>query len=290
MSTPVVDFSKMSKEELLVAAGGYLGIPVEQPEPGQPRDEQGRFVAAEPEVPETPEVPEVPEGEVFEAVAEKEVDLGDGSGVQLFRGTGQGATQDEANLNAYEALAEEFAKAQTNATRKIQELSRAAKAAPAPETPITNPDEEAQLTQRLMAEPTKVFREMQERAVKEAEQRIREQQEAAQRTQESAHNAAVSFMQATPDFHACPENQQRIEKLMKLNNLPLTTEGITQAYNELKADGLIVQKPAAAPARTRSSGISVRGSAAPPARPAADVSKMTREQLFEAAGGYQNRY
>lgn len=239
---PVEQAPPVENEEVVIDP--ETGEPFEQP-----RDEKGRFVSTD------------PDAGLFEATVEKEIDLGDGSGVQLFRGTGQGTTQEEATIAAHEALADELAKAQTNATRKIQELSR--RAPEPPKEPTLTPDEEMALSQQLLSNPSKVLREMQEKAKRDAVEEIQRQQEAAQRAAAEAHEAAVTFVKANPDFYPCPENQERIERYMKLYQLPQNLDGINQAYAAVK--DILKTKPVEQP-RTpaaRSSAISTRHS--PPA-------------------------
>jgi hypothetical protein len=128
MSTNAVDLTKMSAAEIkafIESQPQPVAESVEMTMGGevvQPRDEQGRFVSAQAEpvveAQADPVVDDVQPDPVEPVTVEREIDLGDGSGIQVFRGTG--ATE----VEAYAALADEFAKAQANATKKIRELSR----------------------------------------------------------------------------------------------------------------------------------------------------------------------
>lgn len=279
MSTAPVDMTKMSAAEIRAFIESQnAGTPADE----QPRDEQGRFIAAEPE----PEVPAEPEAEVEAepVVVEREIDLGDGSGVQVFRGVGATET------DALAALADELVKAQTNATQKIRELSR-----PAPTVdPATAPENEFLLQQKLLDSPRATLRQifkdefgMSPAEIKAklavADQVARDQEEG---------RVADAFIAANPDYAAIPQNGRRIERQLKLEGLPATVENLQKVYEDLKADGLIVAKAAAATttARPRSSGLSTRTSVAPPPPAAVDTRKLTTEQLRELAGGYQSRW
>lgn len=212
----------------------------------QPRDAQGRFVARGGE-------------EDDPVLVRDEIDLGDGSGVQVFEGIG--STIEEARTDQVAKLLE----AQKNATRKIRELA-AKPAQPAPEKVLT-PDEEMALSQQLLANPSKVLKDIQEKAKREAVEEVQRQQEAAQRAAAEAHEAAVTFVQNNPDFYPCPENQERIERYIKIYQLPQTLDGINQAYAAVK--DILKTKPAAQPTApaARSSAISTRRSPAVPPKP-----------------------
>src|SRR5437868_2462551 len=83
---------------------------------------------------ESDEVPNEPQ------VFSRTIDLGDGSGVQVFEAP------------TLEELVDKLAKAQENATRKIRELAAKVKIEPAPETKSKlSPDEEFVLGQEMLS-------------------------------------------------------------------------------------------------------------------------------------------
>lgn len=279
MSTAPVDPYAISMEELQNLAAG---VPL--PPPEQPRDEQGRFVAQEPPAEPAAEPATEPENEPEpeQFFAEREIDLEDGSGVQVFRGVGD--TQEA----AYEALADELAKAQTNATKKIREL--AAKAAPPaePEKPLISQEDAFLISQ---GDADAIQRAVDARFQK-AEEARKKQEEAVRQRVERESQIADEFLAANPDYYVTPQNGRRLLRQLALDNLEPTLENLTRVYTDLKSDGLITAKPAEpAPApRPRSSGLSTRSSVAPPpvktGPTQADLAKMSLEQLRDLAGGY----
>jgi hypothetical protein len=93
------------------------------------------------------------EEEETEYIVRREIDLGDGSGVQVF--SGKGATQAE----AYEAYIDKINAAQASATRKIRELSKQVKT----EKVLTDQEKadiEYVTRQRFQKEPEKVVEEL----------------------------------------------------------------------------------------------------------------------------------
>jgi hypothetical protein len=287
MSTPAIDARTMSMEDLknlIISQNLPLEGVTEEAATDQPRDGQGRFIAVPDPAPvdPPPAVDQDPPAEPETVTVEKEIDLGDGSGIQIFRGVGP--TREA----ALEALADEFAKAQTNATKKIQELSR--KPDPAPAAPT--PEEAFLLQQQLLDNPQATLDRLMEKkfAAYEAQKKA-EKDAAAERDQKEAELAS-RFMAANPDYYAVQQNGKRLERQLAIEGLPTTLENLQKVYNDLKADGLITAKPTeAAPViRTRSSGLSTRSGVPAPPPKAVDISKLTTEQLRELSGGYQNVY
>ena len=274
--TTAIDPNSLSTEELrnLIVSGE---LPEIEPEPEQPRDEFGRFTTAE----EPTAEPEDAEAEVeVPEMFVREIDLGDGSGVQVFK------------AESLEELVDKLAEAQANATKKIRELSQ-----PRPvKVEELNPDQEVALSQALLAEPSKVLRRQIEQTFGMPVDEIRDNLRMAKETRvaQEADQAAREFVAETPDYFACPENFQRISRYMDRMGMPPTKASIQQAYSDLNADGILRAKPtnAQTPA-PRSSGISTRRSSAPPVKTAEDfrreASKLSAAELLERAGGYQYR-
>lgn len=285
MSTTSVNPYEISMEELKNLAAG---VPL--PPPEQPRDEQGRFVSADegqPTVDESVET-QTEETEPEQFIAEREIDLEDGSGVQVFRGVGD--TQEA----AWEALADELAKAQANATKKIRELSAKPAAPPAPEKPAISAEDAFLASQGDVEATQRIIDARVEAKLKEANE-ARQRQEAEARERDRQEDIIASqFIADNPDYFVSPQNGRRLVRQLEIEGLPRTRESLNKVYADLKADGLITQKPAEQPPvtpRPRSSGLSTRGSVAPPpANVSKDPRKMSLEELREAAGGYQNPY
>jgi hypothetical protein len=201
-----------------------------QPEGEQPRDEQGRFVSQNP--PKKGDSSNEVE-EVDEIVYRKVIDLGDGSGVQVFEGT----SQDE--------VIEKLATAQLNATRKIRELSQAKKEEPKPVE--RTPEEEWLLSQELLSSPSKTVEKLFEqvtgmpvKAFKSKLERLNAFEQA-----QSEEAAAREFMSKHPEFVPSPANARKIEKYVRTYNLDGTkAESIEQAFMDLNESGLLEVKAA----------------------------------------------
>lgn len=160
-----------------------------------------------------------------EIIVRKEIDLGDGSGVQVF--SGKGATEHE----AYEELAENLAEAQRNATKKIRELNSKVKIEDT-RTAQQKTDDEYVIAQRLQKEPTRAIRDV----VAEV---IAEREAALVRSQ----NAQQNFVDSHPDYVADKDNGQRITaEVQRLGFNEFTDESLEKAYQSLKASGLLKLK------------------------------------------------
>jgi hypothetical protein len=190
----------------------------------QPRDEQGRFVAAQ------PEAVNEPAADVDEVVYRRVIDLGDGSGVQVF----EGATPED--------LIEKLAVAQEHATRKIKELFAAQKAreeAPAPPKELSA-DEEFLLSQELLNNPSKVLarlkKEAREEIERDLETKLAPVRQLTQRELEL--EVAGQFRSVHPEF-ATEKNGNRIEKWLKVEGLPLSFENVEKAFADLSESGLL---------------------------------------------------
>jgi hypothetical protein len=286
MSTSTPDFSSMTAAEIKAFIESQPQPEPEATEEEQPRDDRGRFTSAEESIPtvnetEETQTEEQTEEETVPEMYVREIDLGDGSGVQVFKAP------------TLEELADKLADAQAHATRKIRELSQRP-VQPQPTSEQTLIDDTT-FSQRLLTEPTAVVREIMQKEFgmtpAEVRQRLDEANAAAKA--QAADAAAREWTAATPDYYMCETNGRRIIRWLELNGKEGTVDNIQAAYDDLTRDGLLVSKPVAKPA-PRSSGISTRRSAAAPVKTAAevkrDLSKLSREQLLELAGGYQNPY
>ncbi len=284
MSTP--DFNNMTAAQIKEFIEGQP-TEVEQPEVAeQPRDEQGRFVSTQEPNEGTAEEPnEQPVEESTEEPQQffhrEEIDNGQG-GKEVF--TGIGPTPEEAVQDCLRQVVE----AKGHATRKIRELTQTpVQTAPVVEEPI----DETDLMIKLQSSPSTAIKEIVDRELAK-ERKAREEAEAARKAAEAAaEKASLDFVAATPDFYACDANGKKMIKWMEINGRQGTLQDMQDAYADLKDNGLLVARPEpAAPRVAKSSGLTVRNRVAPPPKPAPDLSKLTKEQLLELSGGYQNIY
>jgi hypothetical protein len=229
--TPI-DPETMPMEELLALAQSGAEMPTEPvaevvDAPAQPRNADGTFApvvppAADPVVPTT---------------FTRTIDLGDGSGAQVF------------TADSLEGLVDKLTTAQTHATRKIRELTQVAKVVPkAPEKKQLTPDEEYLLGQRLISEPSKAVKELLEAEYGMPIEEIKAAAAAARQISQERVEAASgnAWIEKNPDFHNSDANGRRIRQYInRFCDGGLTVENMDTAYAALKADGLLQDKPAA---------------------------------------------
>ena len=175
--------------------------------------------------------------EVDEVVYRREIDLGDGSGKQVFE------------ADSLENLVDKLAKAQENATRKIRELSVVKKAENKP-----SEEEEFVLAQELATSPSLAFDKLfQKRFGKTAEQmqQILQRAESFDR-QQAERTAAEEFVSGTPDYLANKANGSRITRYLETYKLEGTVENMQKAFKDLSESGLLETKaPETQDAETR---------------------------------------
>lgn len=234
---PEVDLYEISEEEFLqqmakAQADAAQAQPTADDQPAapaaQPRDEHGRFVSQQPQQADEPvDDPQ----EVDEIVYRQVIDLGDGSGVQVF----EGATPEE--------LIEKLAKAQENATRKIRELT-AQKNTPQQQPvqqPQTTEEEDWLLSQELMSSPTKAFPKLFEKMTgkKISEFTTTIEQAAEINKAKREHDAGLAFVKSHPEFVMTEANANKIDRYLQTYRLEGTVENIEKAYNDLSQSGLL---------------------------------------------------
>ena len=173
--------------------------------------------------------------EEVDTVYQRRIDLGDGSGIQVF----QGSTLEE--------LTDKLVEAQMNATKKIREQQkRLEELAPKPVVKRERTaDEEFVLAQEFASTPSKAFEKMFLETVGMPMSDFKtklEKVEAFDRAQ-SANQAAEQFVALHPEYYAIPRNGTRIQNYMKTYNMPGTVDNITKAYEDLKASNLLEAKP-----------------------------------------------
>jgi hypothetical protein len=172
---------------------------------------------------------ELPKEDVEETTEQffykKEIDLGDGSGVQVFSGTGATA------LEALEELTEKLADAQRHATRKIHELNTRVKAEDT-RSEQQKTDDEYVIAQRLQKEPTKAIRDVVKEVIAEREA-----------TQQQSLAAQQSFVDSHPDYVADADNGQRITaEVQRLGFDEFSETSLEKAFQSLKQAGLVKLK------------------------------------------------
>lgn len=218
MTQPAVDPSTLSFEELQKLANTELE---------QARDEQGRFVAPGPAV----AAAELDSGdaaeEVDEIVYRRVIDLGDGSGTQVF----EAPTMEE--------LVDKLATAQEHATRKIRELAN-----PKKEVAETlDENEEFVLSQQALQSPTKAFRDQFKRNFGITVDEFKKQQEedAADRKARRDERLGHEFARSHPEFQQfyTPKNGARVEKWLLLEGLEFNNVNVEKAFVELSESGLL---------------------------------------------------
>lgn len=241
---------------------------------GAPEDAQAvqaPVVAATSALPVVPAVSPaavVSDDEEEKTIYQRRIDLGDGSGVQVF------------SADSLEGLVDKLTDAQLNATKKIREQSEQLKAAtPRTQARERTADEEFVLSQELMTKPTKAFEKLFQETTgfKIGDFKSTLERATAYNDAQTAEQSAVDFVSRTPDFYANPANGERMKAYLKTYQLAPSVDNWTKAFHDLSNSGLLQVKPAdavaevapqvaapvVAPVRRGGSGLSTRGGAAP---------------------------
>lgn len=244
----------MSLEELRQLALEHMGE--EQPVVEQPKKDQ-----AQPQQDE-------------EVVYQRTIDLGDGSGVQVF----EAPTMEE--------LIDKLAKAQENATRKIREQAQQLRDKPAPvqqaqpEAELT-PEQKWLLQQRLANEPEKVIEQFVDETFKKKYGKTIEEIEAFQHAQ-VAEQTAQQWVDATSDYYASPKNGAKMKKYLETYGLDQTAENLQKAFEDLSSSGLLEARP-----QDKESAAATEEQVTEPAKrivtPAAPVNTVRRKVVGEVS-------
>jgi hypothetical protein len=177
----------------------------------------------------------------------KEIDLGDGSGVQKF----------EADTEA--ELIDKLVEAQTNATKEIRKLQRAKprvrpqkrERVNEPERPYAEPiqvsaQDDLDFASGLSVNPSKVFGRLFEAStgIKLADLRATSEKvgEISSAMEEQA--GAQSFISATPEFLPSKANSDALLGILEDEELPVTQQNLSYAYQQA-LDGALLELPAA---------------------------------------------
>ncbi len=152
-------------------------------------------------------------------VYRKEIDLGDGSGVEIFE------------AESVEALVDKLADAKLNATKKIRELSQKIKVENV-RTAQQKADDEYRIAEQLKTEPKKAVREIIAEVIAEREAATRESVEAQSR-----------FVQRHSDFIPNEHNGREMQlEAQRLGYTEFSVESLEKAYQSLKARGILKLK------------------------------------------------
>lgn len=233
-NTQQVDLDNIPMDKLRELADQESSGQTPDPDPAageRKRDEMGRFVAENSHTndeEETVDPADQPDEEPEVTVYRKEIDLGDGSGVQVFTAT------------SVDELLDKLATAQAHATKKIRELNNRIKAIESakPEEKELTPDEEFVLSQQLQSNPSKVLR----KAVNdEIERRERVQKDNDERNAATAQE----FITRNPEYLPTPANGTKLFRFLQTYKLDPTVENLERAYTELNESGLLEVRPAA---------------------------------------------
>lgn len=211
----------------------------------QARDEMGRFIKVDDTpVDDVPVVDDTVDDDVDDTpeVFEEIIDLGDGSGTQIFR------------ADSEKALRRKLVDAQTNATRKIREQEARLKAIEdnASTTKLTE-DQRYVLSQRIIAEPDVVIREQAEKLLNEREEKARKASQAEAQAVQARIETANAWMATTPDFHDTPENARKVGRYLQTQGLDFTAANLNLAYAEIGE--FLTAKPAEKAAVSRHADI-----------------------------------
>jgi len=245
-------------------------------------------VAPQPAI-ETPKKEEPPK-ETPPQKVRREIDLGDGSGVQVFE------------ADTLDQLADKLAEAQKNATKKIREQNRLLKARRA-----SRPAESAEgVVEPTLPPPLKLTREEFFVANQKASEGDVEAQDALYRatptyhkqyeqhvqdlTREQQAKAASEFVFAhQQNYLPTPQNSALLEEYLEAHDLPMTRANLDLAFDELDSSGLLekpkkqetprIETPPASEKKPASTGLSDKESTPPAAL--TDQGALTEQELAE---------
>lgn len=159
---------------------------------------------------------------------ERTIDLGDGAGVQVFKG--KGATSED----ALEDLTDRLAEAQRNATKKIRELNAKVK----PEVRAT-PEDDALLAAELLKAPSSALDNyFKSKGFDIEETKKRNAEVAAEQETKKRQRIGNEFVASHPDFADTPHNANLINKWLALHN-DFSSDSFEKAYQDLNESGLL---------------------------------------------------
>lgn len=193
------------------------------------------------------------EGEPDEWVIRREVDLGDGSGIQIY--AGRGATQ----LDAIMDLNDQLVKAQENASRELHNIQRKHPKEPEPvKQPEISEDLEYVFKQQFEKKPSEAFKAMFKELTGMDVSDFKTSQ-AAQKAAEEARSAQERSLQIQRDWVAghseyitSQENGDKIRDWVRDHNYnEFTPDNLEKAFEDLSERGLLSLKTDEASASTK---------------------------------------
>jgi hypothetical protein len=216
----------------------------------------------------------------------REIDLGDGSGKQVFE------------ADTPDGLLDKLAEAQTNATRKIRELTtelrtkpaatpEPARAAAAPK--VLTADEKYLIAEEFKTDPDAAMdRLMKAKAgmtMSEFTRTVEQVRRVAATMSERSE--AEEFLAKHPDYRPTARNGKTMSMYIKANGLEPTAENFEKAYQELGSGGLLETtaekpQPAAPPraeVRPSRSGLSPRSGRGEQRAPAGELTPEEANRL-----------
>jgi len=162
-------------------------------------------------------------------VVQRSFDLGDGAGVQVFKG--KGATKEE----ALDDLADKQIEAQRNATKRIKELKTTTETAKGP----TKEETESLRAAKVVTNPSEVVKEVLGIDPSELQEVVAEVKQNRAAKQRKA--VADEFVVKHPEFLDNDRNGKRIAKAVSLFG-EFTLENLEKAYQDLSESGLLEVK------------------------------------------------
>jgi len=245
----------------------------------QPRDEQGRFAGKdyqdefdnsdETQLETATDEIEETEPEPEEYVYRREIDLCDGSGVQVF--TGKGVSKEE----ALEALTDKLAEAQKNATKKINELAKQVKNTPEkPKAKQFTPDEEYIYSQEFQTKPSEAFKKLFKETTGFAIEDFQTKIAAVEAFEKAQTSLAVqqNFVATHSDYVGTPSNGEKMQAWVQTHGYSeFTEDNLEKAYQDLKKSGLLKLK-------TEGADVATEGNGADSERIAPPVSGTTQQR------------
>lgn len=231
-----------AQEEFAAAhAATETETPAAPADPQDPPTEPVNEPTEPPAPPADPEPPAEPPTPNRRVVYKKVVDLGDGSGPQVFKAS----TKDE--------LIDKLFAAQVNASKRIKGLKDENKAlkdkvVPDPAQPVKSfesrqlsEEEEQELTNELQTNPTSALSKAikalfgaEPDEVREALNSVRQM-----KLKESIKEIGASFLAAHPEYPVTKVNETLMADYVKKNNLAWTLKNLELAFSELTEAGLI---------------------------------------------------
>lgn len=172
----------------------------------------------------------------------REIDLGDGSGRQVFE------------ADSADELLDKLAEAQVNATRHIRQLTREASVrraavpdrAGAPtkyEPKPINADSEFVIAQQLASRPQQTIGQLIEAVTGVPPAKLADAVNRLNMLEYSygADKAALEFVSDhTADYVACPENSSALTQFLTENQLPVTRNNLEFAFEALSHRGVLI--------------------------------------------------